>query len=422
MISRRQFVALSSAVAVAPLFLHSRVLGRTRPGPNNALGIGFIGVGKQGRSLLENLKKHDTVRILAVCDVDSERRLDAKKRVDAAYGNTDCAAFVSHADLLALPGIDAVVIASPDHWHANHVLDAAAAGKDIYCEKPLSLNLHEARVMMEGVRRHNRVFQTGSQQRTECAGRFRTACEYIRAGRLGKVYAVHVGIGDTSKPCDLPGETPPEGLDWDRWLGPAPMRPYNAILSPRGVHDHYPKWRDYREYSGGMITDWGAHHFDIVQWAMDADEAGPIQALPPREPGSLRGAKLIYPSGTEVIHDGPFGITFIGEKGVIYVDREKLESISGDILKKPLDEKDLRLPKAPNHMQNWLDCIRTRERCICDVEIGTRSVACCHLMNQAYWHGRPLKWDPARWEFPGDDEANTWRDYQRRHGFELPKV
>ncbi|HMN40964.1 MAG TPA: Gfo/Idh/MocA family oxidoreductase [Phycisphaerales bacterium] len=422
MISRRRFVALSSAVAVAPLFLNARVLGRSRPGPSNALGLGFIGVGIQGRSLLNTLKKRDAVRILAVCDVDSDRRLDAKKRVDTAYENSDCAAFGHHADLLAHPGIDAVVIASPDHWHAHHVLDAAAAGKDIYCEKPLSLNLHEARVMIEGVRKHGRVFQTGSQQRSEYAGRFRTACEYVRSGRLGAVSTIHVGIGDTARPCDLGAENAPEGLDWDRWLGPAPLRPYNSILSPRGVHDHYPRWRDYREYSGGMITDWGAHHFDIVQWALGADGSGPVRALPPREPGSLRGARLIYPGGVEAVHDGPFGITFIGEKGVIYVDRDRVESIPGDILRKPLGDKDIHLAKATGHMQNWLDCIRTREPCICDVEIGARSVACCHLMNLAYWHGRPLTWDPTKWEFPGDDEANGWRDYQRRAGYELPTI
>jgi predicted dehydrogenase len=404
------------------MFLPSRVLARSRPGPNTKLGLGFIGIGVQGRFHLDTFKKRDDVRILAVCDVDATRRLDAKKRVDDAYKNSDCAAFNSHTDLLALPGIDAVLIASPDHWHAIHVLDAAAAGKDIYCEKPLSLNLLEARVMIDAVRKHNRVFQTGSQQRTECAGRFRTACEYIRSGRLGNVQSIHVGIGDTSKPCDLGEEMPPEGLDWDRWLGPAPIRKYHSILSPRGVHTHFPNWRLYREYSGGMITDWGAHHFDIVQWALAADEGGPVTALPPREPGSLRGAKLIYPGGTEVTHDGPFGILFVGEKGTIYVDRDKLESIPGDILKKPLDAKDTHLPQAPSHIQNWLDCIRSRQRCICDVEVGARSVACCHLMNQAYWHNRPLKWDPTKWEFPGDAEANGWRDYQRRGGYTLPTV
>jgi hypothetical protein len=171
-----------------------------------------------------------------------------------------------------------------------------------------------------------------------------------------------------------------------------------------------------------MVTDWGAHHFDIVQWAMDADGAGPVKALPPREAGSLRGARLIYPNGTEVVHDGPFGITFVGEKGVIYVDREKLESIPGDILKKPLEEKDVRLPKAPGHVQNWLDCIKSREKCICDVEVGARSAACCHLMNQAYWHGRALSWDPAKWEFVGDAEADGWRECVRRKGFDLPTI
>jgi len=423
MLTRRRFVAASSAALLAPMVLPSRVLGQRRvPGrepPNSTIGIGLIGVGVQNRYHLESLKKRGDVRVLAVCDVDATRRADAKKRIDDAYGNSDCAAFNDYRGLLNRKDIDAVVIASPDHWHAAQVLDAAAAGKDIYCEKPLSLNLQEARVMIDAVRKHNRVFQTGSQQRTECACRFRIASEYVRSGRIGKVQAAHVGIGDTSKPCDLGDESPPDGLDWDRWLGPAPVRPYNYVLSPRGVHNHYPNWRLYREYSGGMITDWGAHHLDIVQWALDADGSGPVEAIPPHTPGSLRGAKLIYANGVEVTHDGPFGITFIGDKGVIYVDREKIESSPGDLLKKPLGENDAHLPQATNHHQNWLDCIRSRDKCICDVEVGARSVACCHLMNLAYWHNRPLRWDPTKWEFPGDAEANSWRDYQRRSGYNI---
>lgn len=422
--SRRDVLKAAAAALAAPLFIPSTSLASPRHGrrgPGDRITLALIGMGIQNRFHLSAFLNNPDVRILAVCDVDATRRNDAKARVDAHYGSADCAAYNDHRDALARPDIDAVVIATPDHWHAIQVIDAAKAGKDIYCEKPLCHTIHEAKAVMDAVRKHGRILQTGSQQRTEHDGRFRRAVEVVRSGRLGTLLTVHVGVGTSSVPCDLPEEPIEPGLDWDRWLGPAPFRPYHSILSPRGVNTHYPDWRLYREYSGGMMTDWGAHHFDIVQWALDADASGPVEIIPPRDEKAAHGARLIYPGGVEVYHGGPpYGIVFSGTKGSLFVSRERLESIPASILDDPPADRDLRLPAINDHRRNWLDCIRTREKPICHEEVGARSVTVCHLANLAYRRRRPLRWDPHRWEFPGDAEANTWRDYQRRSGYELP--
>jgi len=437
-VSRREFLR-GGAVAAAALGAPGLVglaagpalgAGGGRRAANERIGVGFIGVGKRTFELLPAFLEHPDLRVIAVCDVDTTRRVHGQGIVDKKYAESGgvgspgggCAAFVDHRELLAMAGLDAVVISTPDHWHAHQVLDAASARKDIYCEKPLTLTIHEATRMIESVRTHNRVFQTGSQQRSEYGGLFRRACEYIRAGRLGDVLTAHVGVGVSSRFCDLPEEDMEPGLEWDRWLGPAPERPYNAILSPRGVHGHYPKWREYREYSGGLLTDMGAHHFDIVQWALRADASGPLGVVPPAYEEAMHGARLLYKDGVEVIHGGPTGATFIGTKGMIAVDRDRISSIPESILKEPLTDEDERLPAPANHLQDWVDCIRSRERCICDVEVGARSVTACHLLNLAYWHHRPLQWDPGVWQFRGDEEANGWLDYQRRAGYELPEA
>jgi predicted dehydrogenase len=383
------------------------------------VGVGFIGTGIQGRGLLNGCLGREDMRVVAVCDVDTTRREDAKARVDKKYGNSDCGAYTDYHELLARKDVEAVVIATPDHWHAIQVVAACAAGKDIYCEKPLCLTLHEGRVMIDAVRKHGRVFQTGSQQRTEYDGRFRRACEYVRSGRLGRVYTVHVGIGTSSVWCDLPEEAMEPGLDWERWQGPARARGYNAILSPRGVHNHYPDWRKYREYSGGLMTDWGAHHFDIAQWALGMDASGPVEVHPPRDGKDMMGARFVYGNGVEMYHGGPFGVTFVGEKGVIYVTRDRLESIPGKIIEEPLKEGEVHLPEAKGHVDNWVECIASRERPICDVEVGARSIACSHLANTVYWNRVKVGWDPAAWTFT-DPSQRGWMDYERRAGYELP--
>ncbi|MEZ6234036.1 MAG: Gfo/Idh/MocA family oxidoreductase [Phycisphaerales bacterium] len=416
---------------------------RTQPGPrpvppNSRIGIALIGCGKRMFEMLGPLADHPDLQIRGVCDVDATRRTEAGNRIvermrrralDAggALADAGIAEFVDHRELIAMPGVDAVVICTPDHWHADQVLDAAAAGKDIYCEKPLTQCLHECRAMIEAVRKHGVVFQTGSQQRTEYDHRFVRACELVRAGKIGKVLSVHVGVADPPVACDLAGEAPEPGLEWDRWLGPAPWREYNAELSPRGVHNHYPTWRNYKEYCGGYLADMGAHHFDIAQWGLGLDASGPARVEPP-EMGDragiggqlpMRGATLVTPDGVRIIHGGPSGTTFVGTEGIIAVDRGRIASVPGNILDAELGE-DERLPRKASHIQDWVDCMRSRERCICDVEIGARSAALCHLMNLAYEHRRTLHWDAAAWRFRGDDAANAWLERDRREGYALP--
>lgn len=401
---------------------------------NDRLTLGLIGMGIQNRFHLGAFRDRPDTQIVAVCDVDTTRRTHAQKVVDDHYAKrtqsgkyAGCAAYADHRELLARTDIDAVVIATPDHWHAIQCLDAIRAGKHIYCEKPLTHTLHEAQTLIRAVRASKIVFQTGSQQRSEFDGRFARACELVRSGKIGDLITIVAGVGTTpvgpsSVPCDLIEETLEPGLDWERWLGPAPLRPYNSILSPRGINNHYPDWRNYREYSGGMITDWGAHHFDIVQWALDMDQAGPVAALPPPHDRAQFGAKLVYPSGVELVHGGSNGIHFLGSKGSIFVNRDRLEGKPEGLVKDAPGADDVKLPRIGDHRANWVECIRTGTRPICDVEVGARSVACCHLMNLAYWHRRPLKWDPQAWEFASDSEANTWRDHERRAGYELPPV
>jgi predicted dehydrogenase len=368
--------------------------------------------------LLGSFLPHSTVQVVAVCDVDQNRREYNKKKVEEFYAAKQdasfkgCAEYKDFRDVIARKDLDAVVIASPDHWHAYQVIESAKAGKDIYCEKPLSLTLYQAKAMMDAVRKYQRVMQTGSMQRS--MSEFWKACSLVRNGRIGKIKQVIVGVGKPSKWCDLPEEAMEPGLDWDLWLGPAPKRPYNAVLSPRRdpnkvVHQHFPDWRAYREYSGGMMTDWGAHHFDIAQWGLGMDGSGPVEIIPPANPKEGTGLRYLYANGVEMIHDASKGgVLFIGENGTIFVDRGRFEAKPESVADVKIAELPIKLYKSDNHYKDFVDAVRSRKKPICDVEIGARSAAVCHLGNLAYWNGRKLKWDPAAWQFVGDAEANGW--------------
>jgi predicted dehydrogenase len=433
--TRRHFVTGVAAAAGLPLVLPGASLGDDKKASaSDRLTLGFIGMGTQNRGHLGFFLGQPDVQVLAVCDVDTTRRDNAKKTVEDRYGKDSksgqykgCSAYNDFHELLARKDIDAVVIATPDHWHAIPVLEACKAKKDVYCEKPLTLTIREAKLLIDGVRKYDRVFQTGSQQRSENG--FRLACELVRSGRIGKLKTVYVNVGGPSKPCDLPEEKAEPGLDWDRWLGPAPKRPYNSVLSPRGVHRHFPNWRLYREYSGGMMTDWGAHHFDIAQWGIGADDSGPVEIIPPEDPKAQKGVRYVYANGVVVIHGDEYepgkkvnGVAFIGTAGKIFVNRGYLASDPTELIKQPLTEKDVHLYKSPGHQRDWLNCVRARKRPICDVEVGARSVTVCHLGNLAYWNHRKLRWDPKAWQFLGDEEANKWLDRERRQPYQLPSV
>jgi predicted dehydrogenase len=452
-VTRRQFVrgaaALGAAAAAGfPTVIPSSALGNAgRAAPSERLNLAFIGLGKQGwGSHLNRMVGRRDTQIVGICDVHGLRRDEAAKKVNDTYSKLErkdykgCPTFTKYQDLLAKAGADAVLIATPDHWHTAIAIEACKAKKDIYCEKPLTLTIAEAKALIDCVRKYDVVFQVGSQQRSENQ-EFRQVCELVRNGRLGKLKEIHVGIGPTSKPCDLPAQEKPDNVDWEGWLGPAPMRPYNEVLCRKGLPDSYPfnpGWRDYREYSGGYVTDWGAHHFDIVQWALDKDSSGPVEIRPPENKGETYGATLIYrdtPAGQEVpvIHkqvvwtspngrNETNGIRFIGEKGEVFVSRGRKMSNPESLIKEAPGDGAVKLREARNHHEDWYQSIKSRQRPLCDVEVGARSVTVCHLVNLAYWNGERMQWDPQKWEFTGSnaDEANKWRGRERRSGYELP--
>lgn len=430
--TRRRFVKAAALMAAAPIIVPASALAEavrgatTTTAPSKRLNLGFIGMGKQCGGHLTYFLGRTDVQVLAVCDVDTTRREAAREKVARKYtelerkGITACAAYVDYREVLARTDIDAVVVATPEHWHAIPLMEAAKAKKDIYCEKPLTLTLHEGRQCIEAVRKYGVVFQTGSQQRSW--KEFRQAVQYVRAGRIGKVKTVTVGVGGPSKPCDLPEEAMEPGLDWERWLGQAPLRPYNSVLSPRGVHNHFPAWRQYREYAGGSLADIGAHHFDIAQWGLDMDRSGPVQIIPPEDEKATKGCRFIYANGVEMTHGGPPGITFVGTEGTIYVTRRQTTSDPETIYKEPLTADDAKAFASYEHRLEWVTAVRERKQPTCDVEVGARSVAITILANLAYEHRRKMTWDPAKWEFPGDAQANGWRDRPRRGAYQLPEV
>jgi predicted dehydrogenase len=262
--------------------------------------------------------------------------------------------------------------------------------------------------MVNAVRKYRRVLQVGSMQRSMTE--FRRACELVRNGRLGRVHLIEVAVGGPSVWCNLPAEPAEAGLDWNLWLGPTPLRPYHSELSPRGVHQHFPNWRNYVEYGGGMVTDWGAHHFDIAQWALNMDDSGPIEVIPPEDPRASHGARLLYANGTEVVHRPGNGVTFHGTEGTVHVNRGKLQITPESLEEWRARTGDLRLYESADHIGDWLRSIHTRIPPICDVEVGARTVTVCHLVNLAYHHQERLRWDPVRENFGRETGNPRWLD------------
>jgi predicted dehydrogenase len=426
-VSRRQFLQGVAAAGLAGPVLLRPALGADKTKANDRLTLGFIGVGTMGRHHLNDFLRRSDVQVVAVCDVVEERRGNALKTVEDHYAKQKkgtfkgCKAYNDFRDLLARTDIDAVVIATPDHWHAIPCVLAAKAGKHIYCEKPLTLAIAQGRKIVEAVRKHKVVFQTGSQQRSakHFGAQFRTAVELIRNGRIGKVKTVRIGVGDPAVPCDLREEETPKGTDWNLWLGPAPKRGYNHELCPKGVHTHFPAWRRYREYAGGGLADMGAHHFDIAQWALDTDRSGPVKIEPPPDRKKKSGLKFTYASGVVMYHGGPTDCVFEGSDGTISVSRGGISSKPAKIVKEPLGKDAKRVYHSDDHAKNWLECIRSRKETICPAEVGQRSAAICHLANIGYQLRRALTWDPEKERFVDDAEANKLVDRALREPWQL---
>ncbi len=426
-LSRRRFLA-TSTLGVAALAASPGVLRAwQRVAANDRLTVALIGCGKMANDYhLPELLRQPDVQLVAVCEVDTTRREAAAKRINEGYSTSKrayqgCDMYADFRLIIARDDIDAVCIATPEHWHATPLIEACKAGKDVYCEKPLTLTIAESHRCIEAARNHQRIVQTGSQQRSNVFGQFREAVEIIRSGRLGKIHKVTVGVGGPSVPCDLPEEPLEPGLDWDLWLGQAPLRPYNSILSPRGVHNHFPAWRNYREYSGGGHADMGAHHYDIAHWALDLDASGPVKINPPADEKANVGVTFIYENGIEIVHGGPSGCVFHGDNGTLHIDRGVLVSDPASIVKEPLGASDVKLPVSPGHHRNWLDCIKSRELPVADVEQGARTVTVIQLGNLAYWERRSFGWNPQSWTF-SDQADNKFLDRPRRDPWQLPRA
>ncbi len=419
---------LTAAGVALPQFLPSGVRAANgQLGANDKIGIGFIAIGRQASDLLRGAALLPETRILGFADVNLKRAREAAARYKAD-------AYQDYRRLLERKDIDAIITATPDHWRALVCIHAAQAGKDIYGEKPMSLTIREGRLMVEAVRKYQRVFQTGSQQRSQrqnIAG-----CELVRSGAIGKIKRVIACNYPSPWEGDFPAQPVPDELNWDMWCGPNQIVPFNQDLYlPRAN----PGWISFRPYSGGEVTGWGAHGLDQVQSALGMDESGPIEVWvegpkfnPPtytkpesraRGEQTCMAPKVFFRYPGDIIMefaDGPNGgAVFIGEKGKITINRgvcqsEPNEELAENALRKAKD-------KGGNHIQDWYNCIKSRAKPRADVEIGQRSTTVCHLANIARWAGRKLRWDPVKEIFPDDQQANEYLDRPRRKPWELPK-
>jgi predicted dehydrogenase len=431
-ISRRRFLQSSAAAATVPLFIPAGVLAAPgQPGANDRIGLGGIGIGRQGSDDLAWCMKDPRCRFIAIADVNMPRaRQVAKKYKGEPYQD--------YRKLLERKDVDAILTATVDHWRAIVSIHSCQAGKHVYAEKPLTLTIREGRLMVEAARKYNRVFQTGSQQRS--MGINRATCDYIRSGKLGKIKEVIGRNYPSPWAYKFEAQPVPEGLDWDMWCGPAPLVPFHGDLYiPRPDKQRVgPGWISFRPHSGGEMTGWGAHGLDQIQSALGMDETGPVELWTEgpkfEEPVYLqpesreRGEKICkspmvffkYANGVTVKLDNgnEGGAIFIGENGKIDLARSRVRSEPKEIAK----EITSSAAHDESHQKNWFDCIVSGERPRADVEIGHRSTTVCHLGNIARWAGRKLRWDPVKETFPDDADACKYLDRERRKPYLLPET
>jgi predicted dehydrogenase len=395
---------------------------------NDRISIGCIGIGSpasRGSAIMRDAKGKNGVEVIAVCDVDKRHVENAAKLVGG-----DCKKYDDFRALLDNKDIDAVLIATPDHWHALIAIEAMRKGKHVYCEKPLTLTIAESKAVAKMAKQTGKAFQVGSQQRSD--RNFRLACELVRNGRIGKVKTVETRIGSNPVSPEIPTVEPPEGFNFDFWLGPTPKVPYRYLKKGNSVFTtcHY-EFRWWYQWSGGKMTDWGAHHNDIAQWALGMDQSGPIsveaEGDEPAKGGDRYdchpnfGVTYGYENGTKLLcmSKGENGIHFEGEDGKsIFVARGKIRASDKALLDEKLPESATRLYVSTNHMQNFLDGIRTGKPCICPAEVGHRSVTVCHLGTIALRSGKKLKWDPVKEQFDEAD-ANKWLSREMRAPWKL---
>jgi predicted dehydrogenase len=432
-INRRNFLragAATGAVAIAAPW----ILPATARGANERIVLGGIGVGNMGSGLVRSFSR--SCDIAAISDVYLPRAEQVAESVGAKLVYQD------YRQLLDRKDIDAVIIATPHGWHALNCIHAAQAGKDIYCEKPLTYSILEGRRVVQAVRKHERVLQTGSQQRS--GSHEYNGCMHVRNGAIGKL--THVFASNYHSPMEpkWPREEIPEGLDWDRWCGPSEPPPFNFVIWDNRSN---PSWVSIRPFSGGEVTDWGSHGLDMAQWGLGMDDSGPLEVWTEGEPftpldstpeapgGRHRGVNapqvyMKYPGDIVMqLNGGPgnSGVRFVGEEGSITVTRGRFQSDPAELTAQPLSDPEVQLYRSTNHHNDWLQCIKERRDPVANVEVGHRSATVCHLMNIARWvsqvtgeTGQRLKWDAVNERFTNSPEANQFLDRPRRKGYELP--
>lgn len=385
--------AIKTAAIAAPTIISSSALSApNRTAPSDRIVMATIGTGGRGTSDMRGFLNFAQVQMVATCDPVTSHRVNAKNLVDQKYGNSDCKHYNDFREVYDRDDIDAVLIGTPDHWHAITTIEACKHGKDVFCEKPECLTIREGRAMVDAARRYGRVVSGGSQR---VLGDYGDWPRLVRGGALGEIKEVFVNCGGPSGECFLPAQPTPEGIDWNMWLGPAPWRPFHERLIKGG-------FRPYRDYSGGGMTDWGAHRFGASTFAVGVHKTGPVKVTPPD--ADHKYLTFEYESGVKFYHGGTNNITYKGTEGELpgkhlpKVERVEMEGYKG----------------KGGIFGDFLHCVRTRELPFRDIEVAVRACTVCHLGNIAYWLNRPLQWNPDTEQIVGDEEAARWLDRPKR--------
>jgi len=421
---RRDFLkATAAATLAAPWIVPASVFGATAP--SNRIAIGHVGPGRMGRGDLVDLLGHPSADVLAVCDVDSKRAREGKELVERIYSErrhdktySGCKTYDDYREMVQRPELDAIMVTTPDHWHAMPAVAAVCAGKDVFLQKPLTYYIHEGRILSDGVHRYGRILQVGSQQRSD--SRFRFACELVRNGRIGNLKHIKVGFGLDPGTTPQPVMPVPKNLNYDFWLGPARWSPYTEHRVHPQNNFGRPGWLRIRDYSAGMITGWGSHHMDIAHWGMGMMHSGPIEIeghaqFPDDGLWDVHGPfsiDYLYPNGVTLNCSGnevnPQGVTFQGDEGWVYVRRGAIDAHPKSLLTSKIGPNEIHLYESHDHKGNWLECIRTRREPVAPVENGHRSNTSCLLGQISMLLDRKIKWDPKTETFPDDPEATRY--------------
>lgn len=413
-VNRRQFLAASAGACAAPLVFSNRALGRDGfPAPNSKLNVVVIGIGSRGGDIIGGFGANPSSRIIGVCDCNAPHAERGKRLVDNVNKDTACVIYPKYEDVLADANVDIVACVTPDHWHTKIAVESCLAGKDIFCEKPLTLTLAEGRQIVAAARKTNRVCCSGSQRVWEDYGNY--MAPVIQSGAIGDVKEIFVNVGGPPIVCDLPEEPIPAGMDWERWLGQAPIAPYNA---ERCSGSYGGGWRRYTEYCNGFLADWGAHKFGGALYSIGKDLELPTTILPPNCEGNPnKYLTLVFADGLKIHHvpGSPHDITYVGTKR---------EFRAGDKSIKPLKLVDLRRYSGgtTNLINDFVYCVQNRQRPFQDFAYGATTAAVCQLANIGYKLGRPLQWDAAAFRFISDEEADKLISRPQRAPYTVPQV